>query len=131
LNLNFAKYSQGNDLHNFYVNSPGKIKSTGRFSISCIKGPIISEKMMGPFFDKRNISLHFQCVSFLRLIMSLIYLFSPPDCNCLPVLVTDFQPEKVVAKVMNDRCLRTAKELQGIHFKPLSARELSLDDFLV
>ena len=40
----------------------------------------------------------------------------------LPILETDFKPEKALAKVMNDRLIRAAKDLQDVHFKPLTGR---------
>lgn len=49
----------------------------------------------------------------------------------LAILETDFKPEKALAKVMNDRLIRTAKELQEVHFKPLSGRGFSEDDLVV
>lgn len=49
----------------------------------------------------------------------------------LAILETDFKPEKALAKVMNDRLVRAAKELQEVHFKPLSGRGFSDDDVVV
>ena len=49
----------------------------------------------------------------------------------LAILETDFRPEKALAKVMNDRLVRAAKELQEVHFKPLSGRGFSDDDVVV
>ncbi|MDQ1142687.1 hypothetical protein [Pedobacter agri] len=49
----------------------------------------------------------------------------------LTILETDFKPEKNLAKVMNDRLVRVAKELQEVHFKPLSGRGFSSDDLVV
>lgn len=49
----------------------------------------------------------------------------------LAILETDFKPEKALAKIMNDRLIRTAKELQQVHFKPLSGRGFSDDDLVV
>ena len=49
----------------------------------------------------------------------------------LAILETDFKPEKALAKVMNDRLVRTAKELQEVHFGPLSGRGFSDDDLVV
>jgi len=49
----------------------------------------------------------------------------------LAILETDFKPEKAFAKVMNDRLVRTAKELQEVHFKPLSGRGFPDDDLVV
>jgi hypothetical protein len=49
----------------------------------------------------------------------------------LAILETDFKPEKALAKVMNDRLVRTAKELQEVHFRPLSGRGFSDDDDVV
>ena len=49
----------------------------------------------------------------------------------LAILETDFKPEKNLSKVMNDRLVRVAKELQEVHFKPLSGRGFSSDDLAV
>lgn len=49
----------------------------------------------------------------------------------LAILETDFKPEKNLAKVMNDRLVRVAKELQEVHFKPMSGRGFSSDDLVV
>lgn len=49
----------------------------------------------------------------------------------LAILKTDFKPEKALTKVMNDRLLKAAKELEAIHFKPLSGRGFSFDDLIV
>ncbi len=49
----------------------------------------------------------------------------------LAILETDFKPDKNLAKVMNDRLVRVAKELQEVHFKPLSGRGFSSDDLVV
>jgi len=49
----------------------------------------------------------------------------------LAILETDFKPEKALPKVMNDRLTRTAKELQEVHFGPLSGRGFSDDDLVV
>lgn len=49
----------------------------------------------------------------------------------LPILETDFKPEKALAKVMNDRLIRAAKDLQDVHFKPLNGRGFADDDLVV
>jgi hypothetical protein len=49
----------------------------------------------------------------------------------LPILETDFKPEKALAKVMNDRLQRAARELQDVHLKALSGRGFSSDDLVV
>ncbi|WP_316799717.1 hypothetical protein [Pedobacter frigidisoli] len=49
----------------------------------------------------------------------------------LAILKTDFKPEKNLAKVMNDRLIRAARDLQEVHFKPLSGRGFSSDDLVV
>ncbi|RZJ64116.1 MAG: hypothetical protein EOO45_19175 [Flavobacterium sp.] len=49
----------------------------------------------------------------------------------LAILETDFKPEKNLAKVMNDRLVRAARDLQEVHFKPLSGRGFSSDDLVV
>ena len=49
----------------------------------------------------------------------------------LPILETDFKPEKALAKVMNDRLIRAAKDLQDVHFKPLTGRGVPGDDLVV
>ena len=49
----------------------------------------------------------------------------------LPILETDFKPEKALAKVMNDKLIRMAKDLQNVHFKPLTGWGFSDDDLVV
>lgn len=49
----------------------------------------------------------------------------------LAILETDFKPEKNLAKVMNDRLVRAAKDLQDVYFKPFSGRGFSSDDLVV
>ncbi|KIA88618.1 hypothetical protein OC25_25990 [Pedobacter kyungheensis] len=49
----------------------------------------------------------------------------------LAILETDFKPEKALAKVMNDRLQRAAKELQTSHLKSLSGRGFTSDDLVV
>ena len=49
----------------------------------------------------------------------------------LTLLETDFKPEKNLANVMNDRLVRAARDLQEVHFKPLSGRGFSSDDLVV
>ncbi|SDD99332.1 hypothetical protein [Pedobacter soli] len=49
----------------------------------------------------------------------------------LPILETDFKPEKALAKVMNDRLIRTAKDLQDNHFRTLTGWGFPNDDLVV
>lgn len=49
----------------------------------------------------------------------------------LAILETDFKPEKALAKVMNDRLIRTAKDLQDVHFEPLTGWGSPSDDLVV
>lgn len=49
----------------------------------------------------------------------------------LAILETDFVPEKALAKVMNDRLQRAAKELQGSHLKALLGKGFPSDDLVV
>lgn len=49
----------------------------------------------------------------------------------LAILETDFKPEKALAKVMNDRLQKSAKELQDNHLKSLSGQGFSNDDLVV
>lgn len=49
----------------------------------------------------------------------------------LAILETEFKPEKALAKVMNDRLQRAAKDLKDIHLKSLSGRGFSSDDLIV
>jgi len=49
----------------------------------------------------------------------------------LAILETDFKPEKALAKVMNDRLQKAAKELQASHLKSLSGRGFSSDDLVI
>ena len=49
----------------------------------------------------------------------------------LAILETDFKPEKNLAKVMNDRLVRASRDLQEVHFKPLSDKGFSSDDLVV
>jgi len=49
----------------------------------------------------------------------------------LAILETDFKPERALAKVMNDRLNKAAKELQDVHLKALSGRGFSSDDLVV
>jgi len=49
----------------------------------------------------------------------------------LAILETDFKPEKALAKIMNDRLVRAARELQDVHFKPLSGSGFAEDDLVV
>jgi len=49
----------------------------------------------------------------------------------LAILESDFKPEKNLANVMNDRLVRAARDLQEVHFKPLSGRGFSSEDLVV
>jgi len=49
----------------------------------------------------------------------------------LAILETDFVPQKSLAKVMNDRLQRAAKELEEVHLKPLSGQGFSPDDLVI
>ena len=49
----------------------------------------------------------------------------------LAILETDFKPEKALAKVMNDRLQRAAKELRDVHLKSLFGRGFSSEDLVV
>jgi len=49
----------------------------------------------------------------------------------LAILETDFKPDKNLARLMNDRLVRAARDLQELHFKPLSGRGFSSDDLVV
>jgi len=49
----------------------------------------------------------------------------------LPIQETDFKPERALAKVMNDRLGKAAKELQEVHLKSLLGRGFSSDDLVV
>ena len=49
----------------------------------------------------------------------------------LAILETDFKPERALAKVMNDRLNKAAKELQDVHLKALSGGGFSSDDLVV
>jgi hypothetical protein len=57
--------------------------------------------------------------------------FCAMTVTVLAILETDFKPEKNLAKVMNDRLVRAASDLQEVHFKPLSGRGFSSDDLVV
>lgn len=49
----------------------------------------------------------------------------------LPIFETEFKPQRSLAKVMNDRLQKAAKELQTIHFSALSGRGFSSEDLVV
>jgi len=49
----------------------------------------------------------------------------------LAILDTDFAPQKNLAKIMNERLERAARELQQVHLKSLSGRGFSTDDLIV
>ena len=49
----------------------------------------------------------------------------------LPIFETDILPQKQLAKVMNERLQRLAKELEQQHLKSLSGRGFSSDDLII
>ncbi|MGN7986229.1 hypothetical protein ACTJKC_02755 [Pedobacter sp. 22226] len=49
----------------------------------------------------------------------------------LAILETDFIPQKSLAKIMNDRLERAARDLEQVHFKALSGRGFSGEDLVV
>lgn len=49
----------------------------------------------------------------------------------LAILETDFVPQKSLAKIMNERLERTARELEEVHFKALSCQGFSDEDLVV
>ncbi|WP_316814334.1 hypothetical protein [Pedobacter heparinus] len=49
----------------------------------------------------------------------------------LPILEPDTKPAAPLAKVMNERLIRFAKELQEIHLKALESAEPLFDDVVV
>lgn len=49
----------------------------------------------------------------------------------LAILETDFKPEKNLAKVMNDRLTRAAKDMKDVHLKSLSGRGFSSEDLVI
>lgn len=49
----------------------------------------------------------------------------------LAILETDFVPQKNLAKVMNERLQRAAKELEQVHLKALSGNGFSTEDLIV
>jgi len=49
----------------------------------------------------------------------------------LAILETDFVPQKNLAKVMNDRLERAARNLEQVHLKSLQGRGFSTDDLIV
>ena len=53
------------------------------------------------------------------------------NVTVLAILETDFVPQRNLAKVMNERLERAAKELEQIHLKALSGRGFSTDDLIV
>lgn len=57
--------------------------------------------------------------------------FCAMTVTVLAILETDFKQERNLAKVMNDRLVRAARDLQEVHFKPLSGRGFSSDDLVV
>lgn len=53
------------------------------------------------------------------------------EITVLAILETDFVPAKALAKIMNDRLQRAAKELREVHLKSLTGRGFSVDDLVV
>ncbi|MGA9648877.1 MAG: hypothetical protein WBQ90_05010 [Pedobacter sp.] len=51
--------------------------------------------------------------------------------SVLAILETDFVHQKSLAKIMNERLERAAKELQQVHLKTLSGSGFSTDDLIV
>jgi len=49
----------------------------------------------------------------------------------LPIFETEFKPQRALAKVMDDRLEKAAKELQNVHFSALSGWGFSSDDLVV
>jgi len=53
------------------------------------------------------------------------------NVTVLAILETDFIPQKNLAKVMNDRLERAARDLEQVHLKSLQGRGFSTDDLIV
>jgi len=49
----------------------------------------------------------------------------------LAILETDFIPQKNLARVMNDRLERAARDLEQLHLKSLQGKGFSTDDLIV
>lgn len=49
----------------------------------------------------------------------------------LAILETEFVPDRALAKVMNDRLQKLARELENVHLKSLSGYGFSPDDLIV
>lgn len=49
----------------------------------------------------------------------------------LAILETDFAPQKSLAKVMNDRLQKAAKELEEVQLRSLSGKGFSEDDLVI
>jgi len=49
----------------------------------------------------------------------------------IAIFETDFKPAKALAKVMNDRLLKAADELERVHLKSLSGRGFQSDDLVI
>ena len=49
----------------------------------------------------------------------------------LAILESDFVPQKNLARVMNERLERAARELKQVHLKSLSGRDFSSDDLII
>lgn len=47
------------------------------------------------------------------------------------ILETEFKPQKSLAKVMNERLKKTAKDLELVHLKPLSGYGFSPEDLVI
>lgn len=49
----------------------------------------------------------------------------------LAILETDFVPQKNLAKIMNERLGRAARDLEQVHLKSLQGKAFSADDLIV
>lgn len=49
----------------------------------------------------------------------------------LAILETDLVPQKSLARIMNERLKRAAKELEQVHLKSLSGRGFSPEDLII
>jgi len=57
--------------------------------------------------------------------------FCPMTVTVLAILETDFIPQKNLARVMNDRLERAARDLEHVHLESLQGRGFSTDDLIV
>jgi hypothetical protein len=53
------------------------------------------------------------------------------NVTVLAILETDFTPQKSLAKIMNGRLQRAARELELVHLKSLSGRGFSAEDLVI